>query len=228
MDKWADVSQALEDMKRELKVHVETPELAPELADRLWACTHLRVLTITGGALKSLPAGIAQLSELTTLIVSGNSLVSLPREVAALPNLRVLEAEDNSLDSLPHDDEAGWGALEVLNVARNNLSSLAPIAGAARLLSLKADSNMLSGSFPLSGWPKIKTLILSHNMLSTLEGVGQLTLLETLDIGHNRFSQLPAELCLLKERVFKHLVFDGNPEVTGRVKHRMKKCRNGY
>ena len=100
MGKWSDVTQALEDMKREVKVHIETPDIPDELAQRLFACTHVQVLVITG-ALQHLPSGIEALRELTTLIISGNALTSLPSQLASLPNLRVLEAEDNALEALP-------------------------------------------------------------------------------------------------------------------------------
>ena len=100
MGKWSDVTQALEDMKREVKVHIETPDIPDELAQRLFACTHVQVLVITG-ALEHLPTGIEALRELTTLIISGNALTSLPSQLASLPNLRVLEAEDNAIEALP-------------------------------------------------------------------------------------------------------------------------------
>ena len=193
MDDWAEVAQALEEMKRELKVHVTTVDIDAELEQRLWACTHLKVLVITGGTLKRLPPGIAALRELSTLIVSGNALVSLPAALAELPNLRVLEAEDNSLAALP-DAGGGWPALEVLNVARNQLTSLAPIASAEHLLTLKADGNALEDatSLPIKGWLRLKTLCLGDNKLTVLPPeIGKLVHLEALDVRNNLLKVLP-------------------------------------
>ena len=210
LDDWAEVMQALEETKRELKVHVNTPDMSPELQERLWRCEHLQVLVLTG-SLERLPPGIAALAQLTTLIVSGTALASLPSALAELPHLRVLECEDNHLGALP----AGpWPALEVLNVARNQLQTLAPLASASKLLVLKADGNLLASAsaVPLDSWTRLKTLSLAHNALRQVPaGSGKLQQLEALDLRHNELQQLPAEMGLLSEKKLKILEFvDGN------------------
>ena len=212
LGEWAEVAAAVEEMKRELRVTVDTAEMPAGLARRLWACRHLQVLVVTGGALERIPPGIEALGELTTLIVSGNKLAALPPELAQLPKLRVLEAEDNALAALPHSASVSWPALEVVNVARNKLSSLAPLASAAHLLTVKADGNELrdAGAVELVGWVRLKTLTLSNNgMLELPLGVGQLAHLEALDVRNNCLTQLP--IGGLKEKTLKLLAFDGNP-----------------
>ena len=82
------------------------------------------------------------------------------------------------------DANDGWPALQVVNVARNKLTSLAPLASAAQLTTLKADTNLLehASAIPLIGWKRLKTLTLSANSLNEMPaGVGQLMHLEVFD-----------------------------------------------
>ena len=107
-----------------------------------------------------------------------------------------------------------WPALEVLNVARNKLKTLLPVASAAQLQVLKADGNELADAsdVPLALWLRLKVLSLSHNALREVpSGIGQLSHLEALDVTHNNLRQLPAELGALREKTLKTLqLIDGN------------------
>jgi len=164
-------------------------------------------LDLSGKGLKSLPAEIGQLTNLTELYISDNQFSKLPVEIWQLKNLTVLWLSSNKLSSLPA--EIGQlKKLKVLYLSKNKLSSLpAEIGQLEKLTGLYLDDNQLS-SLPaeIGQLAKLTELDISENQLSTLPAeIGQLTNLTRLVLYSNQLSRLPAEIGQLTKLTALHL-----------------------
>jgi small GTP-binding protein len=134
-------------------------------------------LYLSWNQLKTLPAEIGKLKNLTRLILSRNQLKTLPAEIGKLKTLTVLNLSGNQLTSLP----AGIGELK--NLTRLNLSE-------NQLTSLPAGIGELKN---------LTRLVLSKNQLTSLPaGIVELKNLTSLDLSWNQLKRLPAEIVKLK------------------------------
>ena len=156
-------------------------------------------LALSGNELSgSIPAALAQLTNLETLFLSGNELSgSIPAALAQLTNLQGLDLGSNELSGSIPVELAQLTNLETLWLGSNELSGSIPVelAQLTNLETLWLGSNELSGSIPVE--------------------LAQLTNLETLWLGSNELSgSIPVELAQLTNLV--SLILSGN-ELSGPI-----------
>ncbi|KNC87050.1 hypothetical protein SARC_00796 [Sphaeroforma arctica JP610] len=227
--KWEELKVALADLKKEVHIDKSKDEENGKAIDpTLWTCGTLTRLsmTLSPGALTSLPSDISKLSNLKELILTHNALAALPDEIGTLVHLRVLEVEHNELTSLP-DSLKNCTKLEVVMLSNNMLESLAPLCGAPDLLTLQANNNNLTLlDFPLDGCPRLTTLLVAHNQLESLPAeIGTLSLLKSFDASHNQLKELPIEMGGLSEKKMTTLQLEGNAFTDRNVKKILEKSR---
>eukprot|EP01062_Namystynia_karyoxenos_P034350 TRINITY_DN2518_c0_g1_i1.p1 TRINITY_DN2518_c0_g1~~TRINITY_DN2518_c0_g1_i1.p1 ORF type:complete len:553 (+),score=225.91 TRINITY_DN2518_c0_g1_i1:71-1660(+) len=186
----------------------------------LWRLFFLNRLQIRfpEGALTRLPgAGLQRLSALQTLIVSHNALESLPNEIGELP-LRVLEAENNKLTELPQS-LAKCDKLEVLNLKRNRITSLAPLAPLTNLSAVSADDNALTSIADIAfGACKMLSLIsFQNNQIEEVPSeLGAGASLASINLANNQIKELPFEVTNLRK--VKDLNLSGCPIADAKVR----------
>eukprot|EP00940_MAST-03C_sp_MAST-3C-sp2_P003164 g3164.t1 len=100
-----------------------------KLPDAIGCLARLERLDITNNCLQALPQSLTKLTRLREISAAGNRVCRLPKTIGRLKSLRRICFEDNSIANIP-GSFATLRYLETLNVARNQLPSLAvaPIA----------------------------------------------------------------------------------------------------
>lgn len=108
----------------------------------------LRVLSLGGNELTSIPSQILEMTQLRSLYLGSNRITELTRDIDRLENLRVLYLGGNHLISIPA--EVGLlQNLQALSLCENKLSSLPPsIARLRNLKSLGLHKNLLTALPP--------------------------------------------------------------------------------
>ena len=141
----------------------------------------------------TLPASLADLTDLETLDLGGNQLHGpLPAGVGGLRALETLDLSGNRLSGTLPAGVGGLAALETLDLGGNRLHGAIPAAlgDLADLETLDLGGNRLSGAIPatLGALAKLETLDLGGNRLRGVipAALGGLADLETLDLGGNR------------------------------------------
>ena len=156
---------------------------------------NLRELSLGGGALSRLPAGIFDgLSGIEHLTLSGTGVSALPEGVFGdLHGLRTLSLADNALAALPPGTFDRLRDLERLDLSGNRLETLPEdaFAGMWRLAELRLDGNVLGG--------------LDAGVFSDLDA------LRLVDLRFNRLAALPS--AVFAGLRLDGLRLDGNPGV---------------
>ncbi len=157
----------------------------------------LRVLGVsvcTG--VRSLPASLGSLSQLTQLAVGAARLQALPESTCQLVSLRTLVLSGNVLGALP-SAMGSLTSLTALEVSDNRLVRLPESVGAlSELVTLRAAENALE-ALPegLGALSSLQTLCVAANRLGSLpDGVGDLSSLRLLDAASNQLRALPASM----------------------------------
>ena len=134
------------------------------------------------------------------------------QDVAHLPYLEKLTIDNHTLDSTlfltalsnlkelnltgcrfsPQDLEiiAGLPALEKLTISDCNLSTVAGLENAQKLIYLDLSNNAIRNLEPLSSLLNLRTLKMGHNALTSLEVLRNLTGLAELDVSYNALTTL--------------------------------------
>jgi Leucine-rich repeat (LRR) protein/GTPase SAR1 family protein len=158
--------------------------------------TNLTGLNLYRNQLTSVPAELWRLTNLTVLDLGGNQLTSIPAELGKLTNLTNLYMSENQLTSVPA--ELGKLAnLTELYLHENQLTSIpAELWKLTKLKELSLYDNQLT-SVPaeLGKLTNLTDLDLGVNILTSVPvGLGKLTNLTRLDLGVNQLTNVPAEL----------------------------------
>jgi len=120
-------------------------EMPCEQHDIICTDGHIIKLTLSSNGLRSLPAEIGNLTNLTELNLRNNELSSLPAEIGNLTNLTYLSFRFNGLRSLPAEIGNLTKNLTTLYLSQNSLSSLpAEIGNLTNLTELNLENNQLS------------------------------------------------------------------------------------
>jgi Leucine-rich repeat (LRR) protein len=159
----------------------------------------LKSLSLVKCGLKSLPATMAQWSNLEELDLSGNLLSHLPLEIGSLTHLSIVNLRDNALRTLP-DTLCNLKSLIYLDVSENLISALpAQIDRLQNLTYLYANQDSLV-TLPesIALLPFLKELNVSGNRISSLPyTMAAMSSLEVLDASINDLTALPDEWVLL-------------------------------
>ncbi|KAH9076035.1 hypothetical protein Ae201684P_012525 [Aphanomyces euteiches] len=146
------------------------------------------------------------------LNLSDLELLALPPRIMSMSCLRVLNLRSNGLSSLPVEMVDCFPHLEVLNVARNQLTHLPPdIGGLQKLKKLFAQNNQLR-SLPMSlmSCSKLEELFVQFNSIREIpDEFSHLSLLHSLSLAHNEIKSLPKALNSLAN--LKLVDLTGNP-----------------
>ncbi|KAA8493727.1 Ras suppressor protein 1 [Porphyridium purpureum] len=209
---WDEIQRAAAERYHDLSV----PEgRHNELDSTLWLCGWLKTLTISGlGAeLGALPRDVFQLSSLTELTLRNCGISSLPEDFGdKMPQLKVLDLEGNALETLPRS-LGKLDALEVVNLNRNALRSVAALEGCSSLVTFKVAYNQLEAlDLDFAKMPRLQLVGVEGNRLAALPAeLGDLQNLQELNIADNQLVELPPELGNLNVKKFQTIELRGNP-----------------
>lgn len=170
----------------------------------------------------TIPAQLADLSQLRSLIVVSNELTGpLPSELGNLTELTALFAGGNQLTGTIPGELGNLSNLQGLSIGANEFTGSIPseLGNLGELRRLSLNINDLSGSIPtsLGSLAKLEQLRLSHNQLdgSIPSELGNLGHLWRLDLSMNDLTgSIPTELGNLSE--LEELVLWGNG-LTGEI-----------
>jgi small GTP-binding protein len=161
---------------------------------------NLTSLDLSRNQLTSLPAEIVDLKNLTELYLSWNQLTSLPAEIGELKNLTSLDLFNNQLTALP----AEIGELKnltKLDLSFNKLTKVPVEIGELKNLTklYLSDNQLTSLPAEIVELKNLTSLDLSNNQLTSLPAeIGELTNLTSLYLPYNQLKTLPAEIAKLK------------------------------
>ncbi|KPU79889.1 uncharacterized protein Dana_GF18150, isoform E [Drosophila ananassae] len=185
----------------------EFKELDPDISD-------LHMLEFLDGGhnnIQSLPGGIGFLVRLTTLLLPYNHIKELPPDLVNMRSLQKIELEQNDLIGLP-DDMGLLRKLECLYLQHNDILELPDFEGNESLNELHASNNFIK-TIPksmCSNLPHLKILDLRDNKITELpDELCLLRNLTRLDVSNNSISVLPVTLSSLAHLI--SLQVDGNP-----------------
>jgi Leucine-rich repeat (LRR) protein len=80
--------------------------------------------------------------------------------------------------------------LDWVNLARNQITDLGPLAGLTRLTSLELYCNRITDLTPLSGLTSLRLLTLSYNQITSAAAVAKMTQLNWLDLDRNQITEV--------------------------------------
>lgn len=226
--KWEEVAQAKQSGSKELIVERTDAAQEAEVDPALWQCSGVNMLRLRVRALATLPEDLGRLSNLVTLIVSDNAFVALPDALGQLSALKNLEANGNRIKALP-EGISKLANLEVLQMAGNQLSSAAPLAPLANLVSVGLDGNKLAtlDELDLANKPRLQILSARSNGLEAIPtGLGECQALTSLFLSGNEIEELPVEMGGLKEKKMREIELQENPLNDPKIKKMIGKSAN--
>ena len=124
--KWSEISQALEEKRRELVLTGKDVALRVEkdgLDDALYSLELLNFLEISNVGLRSISSDVGKLDSLVNLVLRSNKLESLPGSIGQLKTLHVLDVSRNALTELPNEI-GDLSELHTFDASSNQISSL--------------------------------------------------------------------------------------------------------
>ncbi|XP_034487087.1 leucine-rich repeat-containing protein 40 isoform X2 [Drosophila innubila] len=187
--------------------HNEFVELNPDISN----LHMLEFLDAGNNNIKSLPGGIGFLVRLTALLLPNNHIVELPPDIVNMRSLQKLDLMKNDLIALP-EDMGLLRKLECLYVQHNDIKELPSFEGNETLNELHASNNFIE-RVPkdlCSNLPHLKIFDLRDNKITQLpDEVCLLRNLNRLDVSNNSISVLPTTLSSLAHLI--SLQVDGNP-----------------
>ncbi|XP_017968997.1 leucine-rich repeat-containing protein 40 isoform X6 [Drosophila navojoa] len=187
--------------------HNEFEELNPDISN----LHMLEFLDAGNNNINSLPGGIGFLVRLTALLLANNHIKELPPDIVYMRSLQKLDLMKNDLVALP-EDMGLLRKLQFLYVQHNDIKELPSFDGNEMLSELHASNNYID-HVPkelCENLPHLKILDLRDNKITQLpDEVCLLRNLNRLDITNNSISVLPVTLSTLAHLI--SLQVDGNP-----------------
>ncbi|XP_050745283.1 leucine-rich repeat-containing protein 40 isoform X1 [Drosophila biarmipes] len=185
----------------------EFNEIDPDISD-------LHMLEFLDGGhnnIQSLPGGIGFLVRLTALLLPYNHIKELPPDLVNMRSLQKIDLMQNDLTSLP-EDMGLLRKLECLYLQHNDILELPEFEGNETLSELHASNNFIK-TIPkamCSNLPHLKILDLRDNKITELpDELCLLRNLNRLDVSNNTISVLPNTLSSLAHLI--SLQVEGNP-----------------
>ncbi|KAI8044494.1 hypothetical protein M5D96_000663 [Drosophila gunungcola] len=182
-------------------------EIDPDISD-------LHMLEFLDGGhnnIQSLPGGIGFLVRLTALLLPYNHVKELPPDLVNMRSLQKLDLMQNDLTCLP-EDMGLLRKLECLYLQHNDILELPEFEGNKTLNELHASNNFIK-TIPTamcSNLPHLKILDLRDNKITELpDELCLLRNLNRLDVSNNTISVLPVTLSSLAHLI--SLQVEGNP-----------------
>ncbi|XP_033162811.1 leucine-rich repeat-containing protein 40 isoform X3 [Drosophila mauritiana] len=185
----------------------EFDELNPDISD-------LHMLEFLDGGhnnIQSLPGGIGFLVRLTALLLPNNHIKELPPDLVNMRSLQKIDLMHNDLTSLP-EDMGLLRKLECLYLQHNDILELPEFEGNEALSELHASNNFIKiiPKAMCSNLPHLKILDLRDNKITELpDELCLLRNLNRLDVSNNTISVLPVTLSSLAHLI--SLQVEGNP-----------------
>ncbi|KAH8251819.1 hypothetical protein KR038_008993 [Drosophila bunnanda] len=182
-------------------------ELDPDISD----LHMLEFLDAGHNNIQSLPGGIGFLVRLTALLLPYNHIKELPPDLVNMRSLQKLDLMQNDLTCLP-EDMGLLRKLECLYLQHNDILELPNFEGNEALSELHASNNfiMTVPKAMCSNLPHLKILDLRDNKITELpDELCLLRNLNRLDVSNNSISMLPVTLSSLAHLI--SLQVDGNP-----------------
>ncbi|ALC46792.1 f-cup [Drosophila busckii] len=171
----------------------------------------LEFLDAGNNNIQELPGGIGFLVRLTALLLPNNHIKELPPDIVNMRSLQKLDLMKNDLSSMP-EDMGLLRKLQCLYVQHNDIKELPDFEGNEMLNELHASNNFIE-CIPkdlCSNLPHLKIFDLRDNKLSDLpDELCLLRNLNRLDVSNNSISVLPVTLSSLAHLI--SLQVDGNP-----------------
>ncbi|XP_064550396.1 leucine-rich repeat-containing protein 40 isoform X3 [Drosophila montana] len=187
--------------------HNEFIELNPDISN----LHMLEFLDAGNNNINSLPGGIGFLVRLTALLLGDNHIKELPPDIVYMRSLQKLDLMKNDLIALP-EDMGLLRKLQCLYVQHNDIKELPGFEGNEALNELHASNNFIE-RVPkdlCANLPHLKILDLRDNKITQLpDEVCLLRNLNRLDVSNNSISVLPVTLASLAHLI--SLQVDGNP-----------------
>nr|XP_036674703.1 leucine-rich repeat-containing protein 40-like isoform X1 [Drosophila suzukii] len=185
----------------------EFNEVDPDISD-------LHMLEFLDGGhnnIQSLPGGIGFLVRLTALLLPYNHIKELPPDLVNMRSLQKIDLMQNDLTSLP-EDMGLLRKLECLYLQHNDILELPEFEGNETLSELHASNNFIK-TIPKAmcgNLPHLKILDLRDNKITELpDELCLLRNLNRLDLSNNTISVLPVTLSSLAHLI--SLQVEGNP-----------------
>lgn len=185
----------------------EFDELNPDISD-------LHMLEFLDGGhnnIQSLPGGIGFLVRLTALLLPYNHIKELPPDLVNMRSLQKIDLMHNDLTSLP-EDMGLLRKLDCLYLQHNDILELPEFEGNEALNELHASNNFIKiiPKAMCSNLPHLKILDLRDNKITELpDELCLLRNLNRLDVSNNTISVLPVTLSSLAHLI--SLQVEGNP-----------------
>ncbi len=152
-------------------------------------------LDLSNKNIKTIPLGIANLTNLTTLYLYKNQITKIPEAIANLTNLTKLTLSDNQITEIP-DAIANLTNLTELYLDFNQITEIPDaIANLTKLTTLYLDNNQITEiSEAIANLTNLTTLYLSNNQITEIpEAIANLTKLTSLDLRNNPIP-IPVEI----------------------------------
>ncbi|XP_016969730.2 leucine-rich repeat-containing protein 40 isoform X3 [Drosophila rhopaloa] len=182
-------------------------EIDPDISD-------LHMLEFLDGGhnnIQTLPGGIGFLVRLTALLLPYNHVKELPPDLVNMRSLQKIDLMQNDLTCLP-EDMGLLRKLECLYLQHNDILELPDFEGNETLSELHASNNFIK-TIPkamCSNLPHLKILDLRDNKITELpDELCLLRNLNRLDVSNNTISVLPVTLSSLAHLI--SLQVEGNP-----------------
>ncbi|XP_017084514.2 leucine-rich repeat-containing protein 40 isoform X3 [Drosophila eugracilis] len=185
----------------------EFKEIDPDISD-------LHMLEFLDGGhnnIQSLPGGIGFLVRLTALLLPYNHIKELPPDLVNMRSLQKIDLMQNDLTCLP-EDMGLLRKLECLYLQHNDIQELPDFEGNETLNELHASNNYIKiiPKAMCSNLPHLKILDLRDNKITELpDELCLLRNLNRLDVSNNTISVLPVTLSSLAHLI--SLQVEGNP-----------------
>ncbi|XP_032597389.1 leucine-rich repeat-containing protein 40 isoform X3 [Drosophila grimshawi] len=187
--------------------HNEFLELNPDISN----LHMLEFLDAGNNNINTVPGGIGFLVRLTALLLANNHIKELPTDIVNMRSLQKLDLMKNDLIALP-EDMGLMRKLECLYVQHNDIKELPTFEGNEMLSELHASNNFIE-SVPqdlCANLPHLKIFDLRDNKITQLpDEICLMRNLNRLDLTNNSISVLPVTLSSLAHLI--SLQVDGNP-----------------
>ncbi|SPP80314.1 blast:Leucine-rich repeat-containing protein 40 [Drosophila guanche] len=182
-------------------------ELNPDISD----LHMLEFLDAGHNNIQSLPGGIGFLVRLTALLLPHNHIKDLPPDLVNMRSLQRVDLMQNDLTCLP-EDMGLLRKLQFLYIQHNDILELSDFEGNEALTELHASNNYIE-KIPIrmcENLPHLKVLDLRDNKISELpDELCLLRNLNRLDVSNNSIDTLPVSLSSLAHLI--SLQVEGNP-----------------